>query len=158
MSSMRDIHPMHEDEKEMLFLARVAIRIAAVCTVILLVLMILSSCSPRIYERIVVQHDTTTVVKVDSIWQYQHDSVFVKEKGDTVFKYVERIRYRDRFKVDTLVRVREVHDTTSVEVEVEKPLSWVKSAKIGAFPWLVGALILALLWIFRKPITKLLRI
>ena len=114
----------------------------------------LTSCSPRIVERLVIQRDTTTVVKVDSVWHYQKDSVFVKEKGDTVFQYVERIRYRDRVKVDTFVRVRV--DSVAVErikeVKVEKPLSWWQKFRIGAFWWLIGALAAALIWIFRKLI------
>lgn len=116
---------------------------------------VFSGCSPKIVERVVTQHDTTQVVKIDSVWQYQHDSVFVKEKGDTVYKYVEHIRYRDRYKVDTLVRVREVHDTTAVEVKVEKSLSWSQKAKIGTFPWVMLGLIACLIWIFRKWIFKL---
>ena len=114
----------------------------------------LTSCSPRIVERLVIQRDTTTVVKVDSVWHYQKDSVFVREKGDTVFQYVERIRYRERVKVDTFVRVRV--DSVAVErikeVKVEKPLSWWQKFRIGAFWWLIGALAAALIWIFRKLI------
>ena len=119
----------------------------------------LTSCSPRIVERLVIQRDTTTVVKVDSVWHYQKDSVFVREKGDTVFQYVERIRYRERVKVDTFVRVRV--DSVAVErikeVKVEKPLSAWKSAKLGAFWWLVVALAASLVFIFRKPILKILK-
>ena len=40
-------------------------------------------------------------------------------------------------------------------VQVEKPLSWWQKSKIGAFWWLIGALVLCLLWIFRKPLLKL---
>ena len=141
-----------ECRKRVAVLRVVSVVFASVAVAALLVLF--SSCSPRIIEHIVVQHDTTRVVKVDSLWQYQHDSVFVSEKGDTVYKYVEHIRYRDRYKVDTLVRVREVHDTTAVEVKVEKPLSVVQRAKIGAFWWLVIAVIGLLVWTFRKLIFK----
>ena len=117
----------------------------------------LPGCSPRIVERVVYQHDTTQVVRIDSIWQYQHDSVFVREKGDTVYKYVEKIRYRDRFRIDTLVSVRELHDTTVVERKVDKPLSKIQKAKIGAFWWLLCGLILCLGWIFRKPLLAILK-
>ena len=57
-----------------------------------------------------------------------------------------------------------VHDTTFVEkeaqetikeVEVEKPLSWWQRLKIGAFPWLLGGILLLLLWTFRKWIFKI---
>lgn len=122
--------------------------------IIYVVLMLISfcSCSPRIIEHIVVQHDTTRVVKVDSIWNYQHDSVFVKEKGDTVYKYVEHIRYRDRIKVDTLLKVRvdSVTVETVKEVRVAQPLTWWQKFRQGAFLPLLLAVVLLLLWTFRK--------
>ena len=123
--------------------------------VVLFLLPILSAgCSPKIVERIVVQHDTTTVHHRDTT--YRRDSIYIREwmKGDTV--YVDRFRdryvFRDRWRDS--VSVREVHDTTAAEVKVEKPLSWVQNAKIGAFPWLLLAVIGAVLWIFRKWIFK----
>ena len=116
------------------------------------------SCSPKIYERVVYQHDTTYVqqVKVDSV--YRRDSVFVREKGDTVFIYKERIRDRYVFRHDTLrlVKVDSVAVERVKEVEVEKPLSAWKTAKIEAFWWLIASVLLLLLWTFRKPILKLL--
>ena len=119
--------------------------------VVLFLLPILSAgCSPKIVERIVVQHDTTTVHHRDTT--YHRDSIYIREwmRGDTV--YVDRFRdryiFRDRWRDS--VSVREVHDTTAVEVKVEKPLSWAQKAKIGAFPWLLLALIASVLWIFRK--------
>lgn len=118
------------------------------------------SCSPKIYERVVYQRDTTYVqqVKVDSV--YRRDSVFVREKGDTVFIYKERIRDRYVFRHDTLrlVKVDSVAVERVKEVKVEKPLSAWKTAKIGAFWWLVAAVLLLLLWTFRKPILKLLHL
>ncbi len=119
---------------------------------------LLPGCSPKIVERVSYVHDTTNVVRIDSVRYYQRDSIFVREKGDTIFQYVERIRYRDRFRIDTLVQMREVRDTAFVERKVEKPLSWWQKARIGAFWWLCGALALALLWIFRKPLLSLLKI
>ena len=119
--------------------------------VVLFLLPILGAgCSPKIVERIVVQHDTTTVHHRDTT--YHRDSIYIREwmKGDTV--YVDRFRdryiFRDRWRDS--VSVREVHDTTAVEVKVEKNLSWSQKAKIGAFPWILLALIGAVLWIFRK--------
>ena len=120
--------------------------------VLVLLLAACVSCSPKIVERIVVQHDTTTVHHRDTT--YRRDSIYIREwmKGDTV--YVDRFRdryvFRDRWRDS--VSVREVHDTTAVEVKVEKNLSWAQKAKIGAFPWLLLALIGAVLWIFRKYI------
>lgn len=119
-----------------------------------------TSCSPRIIENIRYQRDTTYVqqVKVDSV--YRRDSVFIREKGDTVIIYKERIRDRYVFRHDTLrlVKVDSVAVERVKEVEVEKPLSAWKTAKIEAFWWLVAAVLLLLLWTFRKPILKLLHL
>ena len=119
---------------------------------ICIILLSFSACSPKIIEKVKteyvyqdVHHRDTTVVR---------DSVWLKEwiKGDTVYvdRYRDRYVYRDRWRDS--VSIVEKHDTTSVEVKVEKPLSWGQKAKIGAFPWLLLALIGALLWIFRKYI------
>jgi hypothetical protein len=50
---------------------------------------------------------------------------------------------------DTLVKKAEIRTET---IEVEKPLSWWQKFRIDAFWWLLGAVILCLLWIFRKLI------
>ncbi len=124
---------------------------------LILAILITASCSPRIIEHVTVQRDTVRVVKVDSVWNYQHDSVFVKEKGDTVYKYVEHIRYRDRVKVDTFIRVKV--DSVAVErikeVKIDKPLSAWKSFKLAAFWWLAAIALALLIWTLRKPIMKL---
>ena len=112
----------------------------------------LSGCSSlwKARERIVVLHDTTTVHHRDTA--FRRDSIIIREwmKGDTVFieKYKDRYFFRDRCRDS--VRIVERHDTTAVEVPVEKSLSWAQKAKINAFPWLLLASIGLLLWTFRK--------
>ena len=129
--------------------------LALLLSVILLTLA--SSCSPRIVDHIRYQHDTTYVVRRDSVRFYDRDSIFVREKGDTVYKYVEKWRWRDRVRVDTFYRTRV--DSVAVErtkiVEVEEPLSGWRKWQIGAFWWLCGAVVLLLLWTFRKFIFKI---
>ena len=119
----------------------------------------LASCSPRIVERVVVQHDTTTVHHRDTT--YRRDSVYIREwmKGDTVFvdRYRDRYVYRDRWRDSIRVQVDSFAVERVKEVQVEKPLSWGKRAKIGAFWWLVSALILCAGWIFRKPLVAILK-
>ena len=102
--------------------------------VIIAVALVAVSCSPKIVERVVYQHDTTQVVRIDSVRYWQKDSVFIREKGDTVFQYVEKVRYRDRFRIDTLKEVREVHDTTFFERKVEKELSVGQKIKSTLLP------------------------
>ena len=122
---------------------------------VILVALILASCSPKIVERIVVQHDTLTVHHRDTT--YRRDSVYIREwmQGDTVFvkKFRDRYIFRDRWRDS--VRVVERHDTTAVEVKVEKELSAGQKAKIGAFWWLLGLVAALGAWTFRKPLLSL---
>ena len=50
---------------------------------------------------------------------------------------------------DTLYKEAEIRTET---VEVEKPLSWWQKFRMDAFWWLLGAVVLLLLWTFRKLI------
>lgn len=110
----------------------------------------LPGCSPRIIERVRTEYLYNTVHHHDTT--IRRDSVYLKEyvKGDTVFieKYKYINIYRDRWRDS--VRVEERHDTTKVEVRVEKPLSWAQKAKIGAFPWLLLVCLGLLAWVTKK--------
>lgn len=114
----------------------------------------LASCSPRIVERVVVQHDTTAVHHRDTT--YRRDSVYIREwmKGDTVFvdRYRDRYVFRDRWRDSIVVKVDSFAVERVKEVQVDKPLSWGKRAKIGAFWWLVLAVAGLGAWTFRKPL------
>lgn len=94
-------------------------------------------------------------VQVDSV--YRRDSVFVREKGDTVYKYVERWRDRYRIVRDTVYRGRV--DSVAVErvreVKVEKPLTAWQRFRLDAF-WILFAAAAGLAaWAFRKPLSAL---
>lgn len=119
-----------------------------------LCVLLASACSPKIIEKVVVQHDTTTVHHRDSI--HHRDSVYVKEwvKGDTVhhYEYRDRLVYRDRWRDSIVVKVDSFAVETVKEVKVEKPLSIGQRAKIGLFWWLVVAVLGLAGWTFRKPI------
>lgn len=117
----------------------------------------LPSCSPKVIEHIVYQHDTTTVHHRDSL--YFRDSIYVKEwiKGDTVYieKFKDRYIYKDRWRDS--ISIKEVHDTTTVEKKVEKELTTGQKMKINSFWWLLLGLAGCLVWIFRKPILALIK-
>jgi len=131
--------------------------LALLLVLVLLLVWGFTSCSPRIIERVTIQRDTTYITRTDSVRFYDRDSIFIREKGDTIYQYVERWRWRDRVRVDTILRTKV--DSFAVErvkeVQVEKPLSAWKTAKIGAFWWLVAAVLLLLVWTFRKSLLKL---
>lgn len=127
---------------------------------LIICLAMFTSCSPRVIENIQYKHDTTFVekVRVDSL--VQRDSVFVREKGDTIYIYKEKVRDRWRLVRDTIrvVKVDSVAVETIKEVQVEKPLSAWRSFEIRAFWWLLAAVLVLLLWVFRKPLLKLISI
>ena len=54
----------------------------------------------------------------------------------------------------TLVSDKHTETITKYEY-VEKPLSWWQKFRMGAFWWLFGLLLIALVWIFRKTLIKL---
>lgn len=127
-------------------------RLIALCIPLLLL-----ACSPKIVEKVRTKYVYMDVHHRDTL--ITKDSVYIREylKGDTVFvkKYRDRYVYRDRWRDS--VSVKEVHDTTAVEVKVEKPLSFSQKAKISAFWWLLGAVAALLVWTFRKPLWKLIK-
>ena len=128
-------------------------------TSLLILLLCLPSCSPKIVEKVVYQHDTTTVHHRDSI--FHRDSVSVREwmKGDTVYidRFRDRYIYKDRWR-DSIRVVRDsVAFETIKEVKVEKSLSWWQKARIGSFWWLLAGLVACLAWIFRKQLFGLIK-
>lgn len=136
----------------------------------------LTSCSPRIVEKITVEtvykdrivHDTTTVeipYEVEKIVTRDTVSHIENKYAKSDAKVTDGFLYHSLESKPQIIKVPfEVHVTDTLykeaqiiekEVKVEKPLSWWQKFRIGAFWWLVAALGAALLWIFRKPLLKL---
>ena len=98
-----------------------------------IVCLLLMGCKHIEYVSVPEVH-TEYVYKTDSFVQrdsvYINDSVFIREKGDTVwvekFKTIYRDRFRDIVSVDTVLKC----DTIPQIVEVEKPLTWWQEKKI----------------------------
>lgn len=125
---------------------------------ILVILCATGCCTTKVVEHIIHQRDTTYIErqKVDSL--YRRDSVFVREKGDTVYIYKEKIRDRYRYIHDT-VRLVKIDTVQAVkEVPVAQPLTLGEQVRLRLF-WIVFCgFLLLLLWTFRKPLIKLLKI
>ena len=120
---------MAYDEKDFNRALGNVIKWLVVWMVILFVLALLASCRQVEYITVEkVRTDTTYITKwqKDSVWL--HDSIRVREKGDSVWVERWHTQWRDRLRVDTIYR--ETHDTIPqpYPVEtikmVEKELSW----------------------------------
>lgn len=74
-----------------------------------------------------VRTDSIYLTKIEKEDVYLHDSVYIKEKGDTIYMY--KYRYLDRYKflTDTCYIART--DTIVNVVEVERPLTRWEKAK-----------------------------
>ena len=132
----------------------------AIIVIFLVLFLCFPSCSifkPRYIDRWHTEYVINNVHHRDTI--ITKDSVYIREwmKGDTIYleKYRDRYVYRDRWRDS--ISVREVHDTTTVEKKVEKPLSWAQKAKLDLFPWLLGIAIILGLWTTKKWWLPLLR-
>lgn len=100
----------------------------------IVVLLMLMSCATRKSSTEAVTDNYKSTERLDSIFIYSllrdsiylHDSIYVREKGDTVYKYVEKLRYKYINSVDTLYRTVARVDTAYVDrtkVEIrEKPV------------------------------------
>ena len=93
--------------------------------------------------------------KLDSIYLYEKDSIFIKQTPDTVFveKYITR--YKDVLKVqrDTIYQDNSVVEVK--EVLVEKPIA----GFVKAMAWIGGGAILLVLiaivlWVYKKFVLK----
>ena len=94
---------------------------------VLLLIALLTNCTTTKYVEVEkVRVDTTYITKwqKDSVWL--HDSIHIKERGDTVMIERWHTQWRDRLRVDTIYQA--THDTIPapypVTEYVEKDLNW----------------------------------
>lgn len=101
--------------------------------VLLLFLMIFGSCTTTQYVPVIeTRTDTTYIVKTlrDSVMV--HDSLTVRERGDTVIIDRWHIQYRERIQTDTVevLRTNSVPRPYPVTEFVEKPLTWWQATRM----------------------------
>lgn len=70
----------------------------------------------------------------------------------------EHYHYESHDQQSDSTSVHSDSEKETVTEYVEKPLTWWQKFRLGAFWWLVSALAAALIYIFRKPILKLIRL
>lgn len=117
-------------------------------TMSLLAVLVTSCGAARLQTQTIYVRDTTYISKVQVDSVYKRDSVFVKEKGDTIYKYVERYRDRYKFLRDTIYRykVDSVYVDKERVVKVEKQLTAWQRFKMRGFWALLAAMACWIVW------------
>ena len=106
--------------------------------ILLLIMYFFCECRTEYVPLEVVKRDSVFIASLDRDSIFVRDSVFVREKGDTVYKYKDKYVYVYKNLVDTffVYRDREVE----VPVPVERKLSWWERMKMEYAEWIIGVL------------------
>lgn len=122
----------------------------------LLLLLLLCGCRTEYVPIESVRYDSVMVEKLMRDSVFVRDSVYLKEKGDTVYKYKDRFVYVYKNRVDTFFaeKIREIE----VPVPVERKLSWWERVKLKYAEWVIGALVaIALVYALRQWLARKIR-
>ena len=121
--------------------------------------MILSSCGVlRKQIETVYVRDTTYISKVQVDSVFKRDSIFVREKNDTIYVYKEKVRDRYRLLRDTVYQhsVDSVYVDKVREVKVEKQLNAWQKFRLRGF-WVLAAMVGGyVVWKYRKHLFRVL--
>ena len=120
---------------------------------ILLFLLLLCGCRTEYVPIESVRYDSEMVEKLMRDSVYVRDSVYLKEKGDTIYKYKDRFVYVYKNRVDTFFveKIREVE----VPVPVERKLTWWERVKLNYAEWVIGVIVaMALIYAFRQWLAR----
>lgn len=108
----------------------------------ILALLLLSGCTRTIYQdREVVRHDTAYVSKFALDTVIQRDSILVLERGDTVYKTIQKYVYKVKERRDTcyVQRTDTVLQTETKEVQkTVRKNDWLELVGGAAVAFLIG--------------------
>ena len=103
-----------------------------------------------------VRYDSLMIEKLMRDSVFVRDSVYLQEKGDTVFKYKDRFVYVYKNRVDTFFaeKIREIE----VPVPVERKLTWWERVKLNYAEWVIAVLVaIALVYALRQWLARKIR-
>lgn len=127
-------------------------------TFALLAVLVTSCGSARKQVETIYLRDTTYISKVQVDSVFKRDSIFVKEKNDTIYIYKEKVRDRYRLLRDTVYRhkVDSVYIDRVREVKVEKELTAWQKFRLRGFWTLLAAIACWIVWKNKTRILALL--
>lgn len=116
-------------------------RIAMVAAMLLIWSM--CSCSTQYVPVESVRYDSVFFEKIRKDSIFVQDSVFIRQKGDTVFKDKFKVVYKYVLQRDTMLTVR--RDSIPVPVPVEKKRTWWEQTKIDVGGYAVTIIVIYVL-------------
>ena len=122
--------------------------------VAIIVASMLSGCRSVQYVPVeVAKYDTTYINKVQRDSIYQLDSIYIRDKGDTVLITKTKYIYRDKLIRDTVYTSRV--DSIQVPYPVEKELTRWQQFRMDVGGWAIGIVIIVILVVVGYMIYKL---
>lgn len=124
--------------------------------VMLLFLLFLCGCRTEYVPIESVRYDSVMIEKLMRDSVFVRDSVYLKEKGDTIYKYKDRFVYVYKNRVDTFFaeKIREIE----VPVPVERKLTWWERVKLNYAEWVIAVLVaIALVYALRQWLARKIR-
>lgn len=124
--------------------------------VMLLFLLLLCGCRTEYVPIESVRYDSVMIEKLMRDSVFVRDSVYLKEKGDTVYKYKDRFVYVYKNRVDTFFaeKIREIE----IPVPVERKLTWWERVKLNYAEWVIAVLVaIALVYALRQWLARKIR-
>ena len=103
-----------------------------------------------------VRYDSLMIEKLIRDSVFVRDSVYVQEKGDTIYKYKDKYVYVYKNRVDTfyMEKIRE----KEVPVPVEWKLTWWERVKLEYAEWVFGMIVaIALIYALRQWLARKIR-
>ena len=123
---------------------------------ILFAVLFLCGCRTEYVPVELVRYDSVMIEKLMRDSVFVRDSVYLKEKGDTVYKYKDRFVYVYKNRVDTFFaeKIREIE----VPVPVERKLTWWERVKLNYAEWVIAVLVaIALVYALRQWLARKIR-
>ena len=124
--------------------------------VMLLFLLLLCGCRTEYVPIESVRYDSVMIEKLMRDSVFVRDSVYLKEKGDTIYKYKDRFVYVYKNRVDTFFaeKIREIE----VPVPMERKLTWWERVKLNYAEWVIAVLVaIALVYALRQWLARKIR-
>ena len=121
--------------------------------ILLLIMYFFCECRTEYVPIESVRYDSVMIEKLMRDSVFVRDSVYLKEKGDTIYKYKDRFVYVYKNRVDTFFaeKIRE----KEVPVPVERKLSWWEVVKMEWLDRIFAALIIvALYWNLKEWLAR----